>query len=111
MRKTDEAASAFNLHGLAGNADRKRGIEPAGPARRLDYRDPDPLGHGRAQARISGGGDRDAGAGKAENPWIVLPACQIARAFARGVADVAEDEQIAKSGAGKAGKIGRFAGP
>ena len=60
---------------------------------------------------VGGGGDRDADAGEAENPWIGRLAGQVARALARGVADIAKDEEIADRGAGKACAIDRLAGP
>ena len=111
LRKSDEAAGAFDLHRLARDAHGKRRIKPAGPARRFEERDTDTFRRRCAKARIGDGGDRYADAGKSENPRIVLLARQVARAFARGIADIAKHKQIAKSGAGKAGEIRRFAGP
>ena len=89
----------------------KHRVEAAGAARGLDQRQTDPRRRRGANRNICRSGDRDADAGKAENPWIGRLAGQVARALARGVADIAEHEEIADRRAGKACTIDRLAGP
>ncbi len=74
-------------------------------------RQSDPLRRAGAERGVGRRRDADADAGKTENPRIVFLAGEIMRALARGVADVAEHEEIAERGAGEAREIGRLAGP
>ena len=60
---------------------------------------------------VGGGGDGDADAGETENPRIVVLAHEIVRALARGIADIAEHNEIAERGPGEACQVGGFAGP
>ena len=111
LGKLHEPAGAFDLHRLARRANGESRIEPAGPLGGFDHGDADALRRGDAERGIGRRGDADSDAGKTQDPGIVCLAGEITRAFARGVTDVAEDEQIADRGAGKAREIGRLAGP
>ena len=77
----------------------------------LTKRQTDPRRRRGSNRNICRSSDRYADAGEAENPWIGGLAAQIARALAGGVADIAEDEEIADRGAGKARAVDRLAGP
>ena len=65
--------------------------------------------HG-AERNIGAGRHRDADAGKPEDQLVGLLTGREPRTFAHGVADIADHEQIADRGAGKADEIVRFTG-
>ena len=109
--KLDETAGLFDLDRFARDAHREHRIEAAGAARGFDQCQTDPRRRRGSNRNICGGSDRYADAGEAENPWIGGLAGQVTRALARGVADIAKDEEIADRRAGKACAVDRLAGP
>ena len=80
----------------------RRSLIRAGLARGLDHREPDAGRRRRAEARIGPGRDHDADAGQAQHQLVGRAATDVAAALAHRIANIAEHEQVAECGAGKA---------